>query len=451
MVKDFFCKVLKGKQVRFLYSTRCCKPHPFSEQKRHCRKMGRHSERGKSEDLPFGVLLTASGNRQFVTLGNSTVPKPFSEAYYSLLNAEVMHFKQLSQRICRQALLLCLTALTFLFISCDPKPGPTPPPVPVDAHAKGLFILNEGLFLMNNSTLSFYDFQNSTLTDDLFIQANQRGLGDVGNDLQQYGSKLYAVINNSNRVEIMRADDAKSLRSIDLSGKQPRNICFYGGKAFVSCYDGDIVRIDTSSLETDGTLHSGPNPDGICCCNGKLYVANSGGLNYPTYNNTVSVIDPASFTLLRTITVGTNPCAVINYNDQYVYVATRGNYDDVPYNLYKIDAATDQVVKTYNKEIYNLTIHGDIAYIYNYDFSFSNSSISVMDLKTDEIIRENFITDGTIIQTPYGITVNKLNGDVYIADAHDFATTGDIYCFSSDGKKKFSFEAGYNPGKMVFV
>ena len=78
--EGLFCKVLKGKQVRFLYSTRCCKPHPFSEQKRHCRKMGRHSERGKSEDLPFGVLLTASGNRQFVTLGNSTVPKPFSEA-----------------------------------------------------------------------------------------------------------------------------------------------------------------------------------------------------------------------------------------------------------------------------------------------------------------------------------------------------------------------------------
>ena len=34
------------------------------------------------------------------------------------------------------------------------------------------------------------------VTDDVFLDANQRG-GDVGNDLKMYGGKLYCVVNNS--------------------------------------------------------------------------------------------------------------------------------------------------------------------------------------------------------------------------------------------------------------
>ena len=61
-----------------------------------------------------------------------------------------------------------------------------------------------------------------------------------------------------------------------------------------------------------------------------------------------------------------------------------------------------------------------------------------------------FITDGTNLQMPYGITVNPLNGDVYITDAHNFTVTGDVFCFDKNGKKKFSFSAGLNPSAIVF-
>ena len=33
VVKDFRCKILRGKQVRILYSTRCCEFHPTEPQK----------------------------------------------------------------------------------------------------------------------------------------------------------------------------------------------------------------------------------------------------------------------------------------------------------------------------------------------------------------------------------------------------------------------------------
>lgn len=345
---------------------------------------------------------------------------------------------------------LWVILLPLLAASCHrPNPDPEPEPQP-DAYAHGLYILNEGLYLMNNSTLSYYDFTTGQFTENIFLDVNHRGLGDVGNDLQRYGSKLYIVVNNSNIVEVVDAKTVQSLKTINLNGKQPRYITFLDNKAYISCFDGDVVRIDTAALEVEATVHTGPNPDGICTCNGKIYVSNSGGLSAPNYGNTVSVIDPASFTVTKDITVAINPTRIKSYNNRYVYVVSNGDYGTVPYTFQKIDCQTDEVVKTYNLEVLNFEIHQNLAYIYTYNFNTMTSAwISVLDLETDEIVKEQFISDGTQLKTPYGIKVNPLNGDVYITDAGTFTTNGDIYCFDKNGKKKFSFEGGLNPSAMV--
>lgn len=340
--------------------------------------------------------------------------------------------------------------LPLLAVSCH-RPGPEPEPEPQpDAYANGMYILNEGLFQMNNSTLSYYDFTTGKLTENIFLDVNHRGLGDVGNDLKRYGSKLYIVVNNSNIVEVVDVKTVQSLKTINLSGKQPRQVAFLDDKAYISCFDGDVVRIDTASLEVEATVHTGPNPDGICACNGKLYVCNSGGLSYPNYGNTVSVVDPATFTVVKDITVAVNPTRVKGYSDRYVYVVSNGNYGDVPYTFQKIDCQTDEIVKNYNLEVLNFDVHQNLAYVYSYNYSTMTSWIKVLDLETDEIVKEQFISDGTQLKTPYGIKVNPLNGDVYITDAGTFTTNGDVYCFDKDGKKKFSFEAGLNPSAMAF-
>ena len=184
--------------------------------------------------------------------------------------------------------------------------------------------------------------------------------------------------------------------------------------------------------------------------NGKLYVSNSGGLNYPNYGNTVSVIDIASFTVTKEITVVINPTRVKGYDNRYVYVVSNGDYGNTPYAFQKIDCQTDEVVKTYDLEVYNFDVYQNLAYVYSYNFSTMTSWIKVLDLETDEVVKDSFISDGTQLQTPYGIKVNPLNGDVYITDAGNFTVNGDVYCFDQNGNKKFSFEAGLNPSAMAF-
>lgn len=329
---------------------------------------------------------------------------------------------------------------------------------PTETGTAELYVLCEGLFNQNNSSLARFSFGNQKMVSNYFNVINGRGLGDTANDLAIYGSKIYTVINVSSTIEVIDFRTGKSLKQIRMltesgSSRQPRYITFHKDKAYVCSYDGTVARIDTASLDIEAIISAGRNPDGICVQNDKLYVSNSGGLDYATgmgVDNTVSVIDIATFESHK-ITVGPNPGKISAGPDNTVYVATRG--EDVEagdYNFVKIDCRTDAVTY-YNEKVQNFAIDGDIAYLYNYNYSTQTSSIKMINLKTGETIRDNFITDGTKIQTPYGINFNPYSNNVYITDAHDYTTYGDLLCFNQQGQLLFRLNnIGLNPNTIIF-
>ena len=100
-----------------------------------------------------------------------------------------------------------------------------------------------------------------------------------------YGNKIYIVVNVSSTVEVMDFTTGKSIRQIQMlrdngSSRQPRSIAFDKDKAYVCSFDGTVARIDTTSLEIEAIITAGRNPDDICVQNNKLYVSNSGSLDY---------------------------------------------------------------------------------------------------------------------------------------------------------------------------
>lgn len=349
--------------------------------------------------------------------------------------------------------------LSLFLVSCDDMEDKLKPIVNTGAsEPTQLFILSEGLFNSNNSTLATYDLNTKVLVSDYFLAANKRGLGDTGNDMGIYGSKLYVVMNVSSQIEVVDAKTGKSLAQIAMFNsegvaREPRYISFHDGKAYVCSFDGTVAKIDTTSLKIEALVQCGKNPDGICVANNKIYVSNSGGLNFPNYDNTVSVIDIASFSEIKKITVATNPGVIHTDNQGDVYVVTRGNYGVTPYQLHRINSVADELAETFGDiQALNFSIHNDTAYIYNYDFNTQTCWVKVFDCKTEKIIAENFISDGTQITTPYGVDVNPANGDVYLTDAKSYTVWGDVLCFDKKGKLKFNIkEIGLNPNKVVFV
>ncbi len=76
---------------------------------------------------------------------------------------------------------------------------------PVYTDIKGFYLLNEGNMGSNKATLDYYDYESGTYTRNIYGAANPdvpKEMGDVGNDLAVYGSRLWAVINCSNKVEV---------------------------------------------------------------------------------------------------------------------------------------------------------------------------------------------------------------------------------------------------------
>ena len=355
--------------------------------------------------------------------------------------------------------LLLLTVLLTLSCEMEDRPETTGDLPGLDQGAcRGLWILSEGLMNLNNSTLAYYSFEQKSLNKNVFRSLNKRGLGDTGNDMKAYGSKLYIVVSLSSQIEVLDLYSGLSIKRIPLfdenrQARQPRYIDFLDGKAYVCSFDGSLARIDTASLEVEAYVNCGRNPDGICLANNKIYVSNSGGLDNPYFDNSVSVVDPLSFREIKKIETGLNPYRMQVDSQGDIYVVLRGNLLDIPFSLCRIDSRLDSVVQVFNDiPAWNLAIHNDTAYIYHYSVQGGENSVKVFDCLTETIISDQFISDGTPITRPYAIEVNPYSGDVYICDAYDYTLWGDCLCFSAEGNLKFRFESvGLNPSSLVFV
>lgn len=331
-----------------------------------------------------------------------------------------------------------------------------------------IVVLCEGLFNMNNSTLALFDPKSQSIEYDVFTDSNKRGLGDTANDMKLHNGKLYVIVNVSSRLEIIDTATFVSVKQIPFFNeqgvaRQPRYIVFDNQYGYISCFDGYVARLDLTSLEIDRWVKCGRNPDNLTLAAGKLYVSNSGGLDNPNYDTTVSVIDLKTFEEIKKIEVGKNPGSIAADSQGDVYVVTRGNYSrysydktdtvENQYRLHKIDTEIDERIETYSDiNALNMTICNDTAYMYSYDFNLNSQWIKTFDCLTDRIVSDSFITDSTQIQTPFGIDIDPLTGNVYISESYDFVNWGDILCFDRHGKLRYRInEVGLNPNNIAIL
>jgi hypothetical protein len=364
--------------------------------------------------------------------------------------------------------------LVLAYTSCrkDAKPIPEVvttllPPNPNSA-IKGLYVLNEGNMGSNKASLDYLNYLTGQYQKNIYGQDNPAitlGLGDVGNDVQIYGSKLYIVINNSNKVEVLNAKTGVRINQVNITNC--RNVTFSNGKAYVSAYlgvvgdpkapNGAVDEIDTTTLQITRTVTVGRQPEEMAIVGNKLYVANSGGYSPPNYERTVSVVDLASFTEIKRIDVAINLEKIKADPYGNLYVTSRGDYYTIPPDLFVINTNTDVVIKDFGLPVSNLWIDGDIAYLYSVAFSYTTGkntiSYAMINVKTQTILNKQFITDGTDkqITVPYGIAVNPVTKEVYVADAKDYVTPGTLYCFDPAGKKEWSVITGDIPGHFAFI
>lgn len=350
---------------------------------------------------------------------------------------------------------------------------PIPDALAADTDIRGFYLVNEGNMGSNKCTLDYYDYLTGVYARNIYAERNPnviKELGDVGNDIGIYGSKLYVVVNCSHKVEVLDARSGVRIGQVDIPNC--RYVRFHRGKAYVSSYvgpvqlgadapKGAVYQVDTLSLAITGQVTVGYQPEEMETVGDNMYVANSGGYRAPEYDNTVSVIDLAGMRQVELIPVGINLHRVRKDCYDRLWVTSRGDRLSRPSRLYVMDRipGTDRmkVTDTLPVACSNMAIHGNLLYFYAAEWSDltgSNTiSYGIIDIRTKEVVSTNFITDGTEreIAMPYGIAVHPETGDIYLTDAKNYVSSGTLYCFDSQGRKKWSVRTGDIPTAIAFL
>ena len=343
----------------------------------------------------------------------------------------------------------------------------------------GMYLLNEGNMGSNKATIDYLDFCNGTYIRNIYGERNPnviKELGDVGNDIQVYGNRLYAVINCSHKVEVMGLHTCRRIGQIDIPNC--RYIRFHGDKAYISSYVGPvsidpnaqlgaIFEVDTATLRITRQVTVGYQPEEFEIIGDYLYVANSGGYRAPDYDSTLSVVDLTDFRQVKKIPVCVNPHRV--RKDQYdrLWITSRGDHKEVQPQLVCLSMlhnTTPYYTTLHHISPSEMVIIGDSMYYYGAhwnDETMSNQiTYGVFNIQSPIPNNQypitniqSFITDGTEqnIKIPYGIQVNPYNGDIYITDAKNYVSSGQLHCYSREGKRKWSVRTGDIPAHMCFV
>ena len=341
----------------------------------------------------------------------------------------------------------------------------------------GMYLLNEGNMGSNKSSLDYLDLSDSTAHyyRNIYSQRNPStvmSLGDVGNDCQIYGSRLWLVINCSNKVEVARADSAIRIGKVNIPNC--RYVTFNDRYAYVSSYVGtvyassnsplgSVYKVDTLTLQKVDSCSVGYQPEEMAIIGNQLYVANSGGYQGMTgqgYESTVSVIDMATMQETSKVEVAPNLHHLKADKYNQLWVTARGDYMTEASSIWWLAPDENGQMKVgghIDQAVSDLCIVGDSLYFYGSQWSevsMSNTiTYGIINVKTHQVLSTSLSSAPEIskIRMPYGIIVNPVHRDFYLMDAKNYVSSGELLHFLPDGTFDWKVSTGDIPAHAAFL
>lgn len=317
------------------------------------------------------------------------------------------------------------------------------------APGDGVFILDEGNFMYGNASMSYYTPSTGSLENEVFIRANGINLGDVAQSMAIHNGKGYIVVNNSSVIFVI------DLANFNVTGTigpltSPRYIHFVNdNKAYVTdLRDQRITVFDPQTRRITGHIDT----NGHKSTEQMVQYGNHVFTNCWSYDNTILVIDTSTDRVVDSIEVGRQPNSMVLDRNGKIWVLTDGGYTGSPAGtdtpvLYRIDATGFEIERAFffdaNDSPRGLRTDGDGSNIF-----FINRDIWKMSAEADVLPAVPLIEyKGTIY---YGLGINPVNSEIYVADAIDYMQPGVIYRYSPTGEPLGSFRVGINPGAFCF-
>ena len=315
-------------------------------------------------------------------------------------------------------------------------------------YVDGTLVLNEGNMGTSQGSVSFID-ASGTVTPTIFQTANSvEELGDVAQGMATDGESTLIMLNNSNKVEVVDAKTFVSIATIDEGVILPRYAVIHDGLAYVTCWGNEetgayLAVIDMETFEVDHTVALSSGVEQIYAHEGKLYVLHMGGFST---NNIMSVYDIAEETVEEVI-VGDSPSEMV-FHDNYAYIISQGQswatppleptFDRVNLTTHEVEGLTD------------LDVNNSYKFIAKYEDTFYvkvSADIYTFDTTTQTLSDEAVISsDITTWGGAYGMSI--IGDKIYLADAKDYVSAGDVLVYSLDGVLENTYQVGIIPNNI---
>jgi len=339
------------------------------------------------------------------------------------------------------------------------------------AFENGVFVTNEGAMGNNNASVSFIG-EDGKVQQGIFKSVNNRDLGDVLQSMTIIDDKVYLVVNNSNKVEVVDADTFKEVAAVGVEGC--RYAAGYNGKVYVSQWingkSGKVTVIDENNFSTkEITEGIGNGPEAIINVNDEIWVTNVGTYIAEPYvsiaDSTVSVINTKNDAVSKIIltdkegNVGYNPSSIVKDFEGDIWVLAKGKWG-ASAMIFEIDAISknikNSVILSQGQNPTKIIISGKKLY---YGVAYGSTKIYLMDLENMMVPSDPFIEEKIDVVDPdaeyptlpslYGMGIDD-DGNIYAGFAPDFKSNGFVKKYDSTGKEVAKYDAGIGPNGVVF-
>lgn len=340
---------------------------------------------------------------------------------------------------------IAMTTSLFMLTACADDDS-TSVDMDQNTYENGIFVLNEGSMGNDNAEVTFY--KNGTTTANLFSKSNPSlNLGNVASSLLIEGNEAYIVVNLSNKIEVVNAKTFISKGTITSNLNNPRYLAADQQNIYVTNWgdasnpnDDFIAVFKKSDLSFVKKIDVVEGPDQILVENNQLVVAHSGGWSN---GNSVSIYNLTS-NALKNIVVGDVPNAMVEENGN-VYVLCSGvTWGGTPSagKLVQLNLSNHQITKTINFEAGQnprfLIEENDQLY-YTLNNGIYRVAPQATTLPTTPLFTSN---------AAYIYAFNSINNTLYIGDARDFASNGEVQYYNLAGTKLGSFSTGIGPNAI---
>jgi hypothetical protein len=320
---------------------------------------------------------------------------------------------------------------------------------PAGKFDRGVLLMNEGAFGVNDGEVFHFDPTSGTLTPDIFEQENQRPFSGLLEDMVLEEDRLYLVA-NTGKVEIVNPGDFKSLGAVISDLNQPRSLVTAKGKLFISDYgpyDPNYATPDSYVAVVEGLdggvvkrkIEVSNKPEDLYAFGNYVFVAGS-------EEGKIEVIDAEAEKVVKVLEVIGSPVQFFEQRGDlwlysfdgkkvYFYAVNRDNLTIKTSREFAVSDATGRIAFGEEDRIYLVTSSGWPEY---------KDGIAVLSL-FDSTFSPNWKTGSGF----YGIGYDKDRQELYLANAKGFQGNGEVTVYKKDGSVVRTLEVGRGPSGFL--